>query len=73
MFDPIKALMKNTPLEVKRDEGKQSSLEKYCQSHGILGVNCGNLDPMVAMSMIKARIGDRSPNLTEVKKQILNG
>jgi hypothetical protein len=73
MFDPIKSLMKDTPLEVKRDEGKQTALQQFCQSHGILGVNCGNMDPMIAMGMIKARMGDRSPNLTEVKKQILNG
>lgn len=59
-FDPIKALMKNTAPEVKRDDAGQEMLKKYCQSRGILGVNCGNMDPMAALNMIRKRIGDNT-------------
>lgn len=74
MFDPIKALLKNTNLEVKRDQGGQAELEAYCRANGILGINGGNMDPLTLMRMIKARRGDRTPTINEVaKKQVLNG
>ena len=70
-FDPIKALMKNTAPEVKRDDAGQEMLKKYCQSRGIVGVNCGNMDPVAALRMIKGRLGDNS--VLPSNKGILNG
>ena len=70
-FDPIKALMKNTAPEIKRDEAAQALLKKYCMTRGIIGVNCGNMDPLAALHMIKGRIGDNS--ILPSEKGILNG
>jgi hypothetical protein len=72
-FDPIKALMKNVAPEVRRDDGAQKDLEEYCTRHGILGVNCGNMDPRVALQMIKGRVGDRSEAISKPQKQVLRG
>jgi len=72
-FDPIKALMKNTAPEIKRDDHEQSVLEKFCKDHGIVGMNCGNMNPTAALRMLQGRMGIRSPELNESKKEILHG
>lgn len=50
-------------------------LEEFCKSHGILGFNCGRMNPKAALQMLKNKLGVTSH--TEVAstqiKQILKG
>ena len=50
-------------------------LESFCRSHGILGFNCGRMNPKAALQMLKNKLGVLSHNevtSTQVK-QILKG
>lgn len=50
-------------------------LESFCKSHGILGFNCGRMNPKAALQMLKARLGVVSHHeVTNSQiKQILKG
>jgi|688.fasta_scaffold699586_2 hypothetical protein len=32
-------------------------LESFCRSHGILGFNCGRMNPKAALQMLKSKLG----------------
>ncbi len=51
------------------------ALESFCKAHGILGFNCGRMNPKVALQMLKGKLGVLSHNeVTSPQiKQILKG
>ena len=50
-------------------------LESFCKAHGILGFNCGRMNPKAALQMLKGKLGVLSHNeVTQTQvKQILRG
>jgi hypothetical protein len=46
-------------------------LEKFCNEHGILGVNFGKMNPRAALNMLKGKMGVR--NEPTIKKGMLYG
>ena len=50
-------------------------LEEFCKSHGIIGFNCGRMNPKAALQMLKSRLGVVSHHeVTNSQiKQILKG
>jgi hypothetical protein len=50
-------------------------LESFCKAHGILGFNCGRMNPKAALQMLKGKLGVLSHNeVTSPQiKQILKG
>lgn len=39
-------------------------LEEFCRAHNIVGFNCGNIPPLVALAMLKEKMG--------IKDEVLN-
>ena len=39
------------------DENDVQALEKFCNEHGILGVNFGRMNPRAALNMLRGRMG----------------
>ena len=39
------------------DENDVKALEKFCNEHGILGVNFGRMNPRAALNMLRGRMG----------------
>jgi hypothetical protein len=35
----------------------KKELDAFCKKHGILGFDCGNMNPKAALKMLKARLG----------------
>jgi len=58
------ATMEYNPEDVKE-------LEKFCNEHGILGVNFGKMNPRAALNMLKGKMGVR--NEPTIKKGMLYG
>lgn len=66
--DPIHAMMVKRkkqsdsgeiPLspELKYPEDDIKQLEEFCRQYGILGFNCGSMNPKTALRMLKAKVG----------------
>lgn len=72
-FDPIKALQRrqNPPEDVPFDGEGLAELESFCQKHGILAANFGNMAPRTTLKMLKARMG--KPIVEQTKRGLLNG
>jgi hypothetical protein len=43
---------------VEFDKTSEKELNEFCNQHGIIGFNCGNMPPKVALEILKNRIGD---------------
>jgi hypothetical protein len=50
-------------------------LESFCKAHGILGFNCGRMNPKAALQMLKGKLGVLSHNEVTAPqiKHILKG
>lgn len=72
-FDPIKALKRiGRPQDEELFDGEGlAELEAFCQKHGILAANFGNMNPRTALKMLKARTGQ--PITETCKRELLNG
>lgn len=72
-FDPIKALNRcGRPQEDEPFDGEGlAELESFCQKHGILAANFGNMSPRAALKMLKVRVG--KPITETCKRELLNG
>jgi len=72
-FDPIKALNRvGRPQDAEPFDGEGlAELESFCQKHGILAANFGNMPPRAALKMLKDRIGQ--PITEQTKRTLLNG
>lgn len=46
------------PPVVKHDEQDILELKEFCQRHGIVGMNFGNMSPRAALNMLKSRYGE---------------
>ena len=77
-FDPFVEMMKckyqedNLDIDLtvpQHNEDDVKELEDFCLKHGIVGFNCGRMNPKAALQMLKSKIGYREP----AKKQVLNG
>lgn len=81
-FDPYAALVKR---KKQQDSGELPpikdinpddlyELQQFCQLHGIVGFNCGKMNPKAALQMLKSRMGIReNPVHTSSRKNILFG
>ncbi len=64
-FDPYKLLLKQKSLsddpkripKVYFDECDIKALETFCNQHGIMGMNFGNMDPKAVLRMLKTKMG----------------
>jgi hypothetical protein len=63
--DPIHAMLvrrRNGEVElppiVKHNEHDLLELKEFCQRHGIIGTNFGNMSPRAALNMLKSRFGE---------------
>ena len=49
-------------------------LESFCHKYGIIGFNCGRMDPKAALRMLKSRMGVPIEEATPTKiKSLLKG
>jgi hypothetical protein len=81
-FDPYQALLKR---KKQQDSGELPpikdinpddlyELQQFCQLHGIVGFNCGKMNPKTALQMLKSRMGIReNPTQITSRKNILFG
>ena len=59
-------------VEYNNDDIK--ALEEFCNKHGILGMNCGSMNPRSVLNMLKSKMGIvETPNQVSSKKQLLYG
>ena len=82
-FDPVALMAKrkqqqdtpHNPTVMEYDGEDILELQNFCQSHGILGFNCGRMSPKSALRMLKSRMGvPLDDNISNgSKKQILHG
>lgn len=81
-FDPYQALLKRKkqqdsgelPPIKDIDPNELYELQQFCQKHGIVGFNCGRMNPKVALQMLKSRMGIReNPNTPPAQKKVLLG
>jgi hypothetical protein len=61
--DPIHAMMvkrKNCqeipPMLIQSNEDI-AQLEEFCNQHGIMGFSCGNMNPKLALRLLKSKMG----------------
>lgn len=84
-FDPYQAMLKRKkhqeeplahedpviPLHNQRDI---QALEEFCRQYGIIGYNCGTMNPKVALQFLKRKMGVREEHpLVTSNKTILCG
>ena len=80
--DPIYAMMvrrkkqldnPDTPLpsELKYQDTDIMELEEFCRTHGILGFNCGNMNPKTALKILKGKMGIKDDYNNSVKSNNL--
>jgi hypothetical protein len=53
------------------NEDDVKELQKFCNEHGILGVNFGRMNPKAALNMLKGKMGIR--NEPVLKRGLING
>lgn len=72
---------------VEFDQSDVKELEEFCRTHGIVGFNCGNMNPKAALEILKNRVGSATNVVKSLesqgyevagkdykhKKQLLNG
>lgn len=82
--DPIHAMMLSRKKHRDRDEvipqklehqnEDSQQLEEFCKQHGILGFNCGHINPKTALRLLKAKLGivdSLDYNNTKTNKNLL--
>jgi hypothetical protein len=61
MDDIMSLIGKNKDIEaaptIEYSEEDIKELEDFCQNHGIVGFNCGNMNPKAALEILKGRVG----------------
>ena len=64
-FDPIHNMLvrrkngeRELPVVSKHNEQDVMELKEFCQKHGIVGMNFGNMSPRAALNMLKSRYGE---------------
>jgi hypothetical protein len=73
-MDDILALLKNKtsknlPPEIQYNEDDIKELEKFCESHGIINFNCGNMSPKAAIKILKSRMGIVDHTIANLESQ----
>jgi len=53
------------------NEDDVKELQKFCNEHGILGVNFGRMNPRAALNMLRGKMGIRNESVS--KKGMLYG
>ena len=78
-FDPYQSMLKRkkmmstddlnpSDIEVQQYDVKDiQELENFCQQYGILGFNCGKMDPKSTLKMLKNKMGIVSENVNNKK------
>ena len=67
-FDPYKMFIKkkdeddgskpvDTTNKVQWPEADVKALSDFCQKHGVMGIDCGNMSPIAALAMVKNVLG----------------
>lgn len=81
-FDPYQVLLKR---KKQQDSGELPpikdidpddlyELQQFCQKHGIIGFNCGKMNPKAALQILKSRMGIKeNPVSNTNQKSILLG
>jgi len=81
-FDPYQVLLKR---KKQQDSGELPpikdidpddlyELQQFCQMHGVVGFNCGRMNPKAALQMLKSRMGIReNPTTPPAQKKVLLG
>lgn len=83
-FDIYNALVKrkkqgedtNLPPIQEFPQEDVEELESFCRKYGILGFNCGRMNPKAALNMLRRKIGvkyDETSTPRVVNKHLLNG
>lgn len=59
-------------------EKDMKALDEFCRKHGIVGYNCGKMNPIAALCMLKQKLGisdsslqERIPYSDTINKKIL--
>lgn len=61
-----------TNIEAEEFDGEGlAELETFCQKHGILAANFGNMSPRAALKMLQGRVG--KPITEQTKRGLLHG
>lgn len=63
------------PVVKHHDNDDIKALEEFCQQYGILGFNCGTMNPKAALMFLKAKMGVRQTEAPSYKinKSMLYG
>lgn len=61
------------PEIIPHNEKDVAELHEFCKSHGIVGVNFGNMSPKAALAMLKSRFGESSLTTIRSEKSLLKG
>lgn len=81
-IDPYQILLKRKkqkdsgelPTVKDIDPDDLHELSQFCQKHGIVGFNCGRMNPRAALQMLKTKMGIKEdPIFNNNKKNILFG
>ncbi len=87
-FDEYVKVKHNIIFDSQNDETKVwperdvEALEDFCRKYGIVGYNCGRMNPIAAIAMLKQKLGITDTSLKEItpysnainnKKILLNG
>jgi len=82
-FDPVALMVKRKQQQdnpenisvINYDENEINELESFCRKYGILGFDCGKMNPKTALRMLKMRMGvPLEDNVSENKiKTLLKG
>jgi len=84
-YDPIHAML--VKRKQQRDNGEEpllpkveyknedvKALEEFCQKYGIIGFSTGTMSPVIALRMLKSKMGIiETPTQVNTKKQLLYG
>jgi hypothetical protein len=72
-FDPYQLLVNKKEMS-HTNEDDIYNLQEFCRTHGIFGFNLGNIDPKVALKLLKSQMGiQENPSNQNSKKNLLLG
>lgn len=78
-MDDIMGLIKNKKNndtivdKIEHNEEDINELTEFCNKMGIVGFNCGNMNPKAALQILKKRMGYIESNSGSDTRQLLNG
>lgn len=83
-FDPYQAMLDRkkrleepestkTPTIIQHNQSDIQDLEEFCQQYGIIGFNCGRMNPKAALQFLKTKMGVREELPVASNKTMLHG